>query len=541
MVEVVRSNFKEIFPQIEESVRQCDFIAVDTEFTGLRISDQVKSSLFDDGAERYRKLRRTISQITVSQLGLSIFEKNSKEDKYEVKTFNFFLCPQSFGPVDDRFFCQASSLEFLCKFNFDFNKFIYEGIPHLNEVQEQQIRDHIASKAMFTGLERNLDERAILKICSRVAEWLVGKEEESKLTLQKEDMEGIKMYLLSMELRGRFPTIWTSINREEKCIEIERVDEERRQELEKMETEDQRLQEEKLIENMLGFTRVFRAVKHLKKPLVGHNCMMDLMLIYDKFYRPLPASYKEFKLHFNAMFPRIFDTKHIASTLRREMEKTNLLQYTNLGDLYTDLEGEKGRDLVIHPPAIVHADGFDKYKSAQLPHEAGSDAFMCGFVFLRLAHTLTFKDMKSTEVIPCSFRRYLQTMEVYSNKINIIRATVNNINLAGEDEASNRPELLYVKSRMFKKSLNIDQLAKWFSPYGSVDVKEYSRSTALVAAGNYTCARDILQAFQKHKKIYVTKYSVWRHSPVVRGILWSGVLLSGGIFLLAMLSDEKKT
>lgn len=33
-------------------------------------------------------------------------------------------------------------------------QFIYEGIPHLNDDQEQSVREHIASKAMFTGLER---------------------------------------------------------------------------------------------------------------------------------------------------------------------------------------------------------------------------------------------------------------------------------------------------------------------------------------------------------------------------------------------------
>ncbi|XP_045172310.2 poly(A)-specific ribonuclease PNLDC1-like isoform X2 [Mercenaria mercenaria] len=541
MVEVVRSSFKEQYPLIAENIRKCDFIALDTEFTGLKINEQIKSSLFDDGAERYKKLRKTITQITICQLGLSIFTKDQKENRYGAKTYNFYLYPQSFGPVDERFFCQASSLQFLCKYDFDFNKFIYEGIPHLNDHQEQMIRDHIASKAMFTGLERDLDENAIQKICSKVADWLVNTDEDNKMVLTKNEMERIPMYVLSTELRGRFPGIWTIINKEQKCIEIEKIAADKRQELEISEKSDQRQQEEALLEKMLGFTRIFRLMKQLKKPLLAHNCMMDLMLIYDKFYKPLPVSYTEFKTNLHMMFPKVFDTKHIASSVRREMEETGLVQYTNLGDLYKDLESEKGQELVLHPPAIVHAEGFERYISDVLPHEAGFDAYMCGFVFLRYGHILTFKNTKSSEVIPCMFRRYLQTLENYTNRINIIRATVNHINLEGPDQESRRPELLYVRSRMFKQKLNIDQLAKWFSPYGSVDVKAYGQSRALVATSNYSCARDILRAFKKHNTIYVTKYSVWKHSPVVRGLLWSGVLLTGSVCVLALLSGDKNS
>ena len=43
--------------------------AIDTEFTGLKINEETKSSLFDDAEDRYKKLREIISQITIAQLG----------------------------------------------------------------------------------------------------------------------------------------------------------------------------------------------------------------------------------------------------------------------------------------------------------------------------------------------------------------------------------------------------------------------------------------------------------------------------------------
>ncbi|KAL4223633.1 Poly(A)-specific ribonuclease pnldc1 [Mactra antiquata] len=404
MVEVVKSTFAEQYPLIIEAIKDCDFIALDTEFTGLSVDSEMKPSLFDDGALRYQKLRETASKITMCQLGLSIFSKTSKDNQYEAKTFNFYLYPCSgYGPVDSRFVCQASSLKFLCRYDFDFNKFIYEGVSYVNEVEEKQIRDHI-DVASRIGLERDIDENALQKICSIVANWIVNSEEEVK-KLQKEDMEKIPTFLLNCELRTRFPNIRTTVNKIEKCIEIKKVSAEERLDLETTEVEDEKLYQQNTIEKCLGFARIFRIMKQYKKGL----------------------------------------------------ESTELLQFTSLGQVYTDLESDVGRDLVIHPPTVVHAEGFDRYHNKMVVHEAGFDAYMCGFVFLRIAHILTFKDTPSTDVIPCMFRRYLQSLDDYVNKINVIRASVNNINIGGNDDVSTRPELLYVRSSMLKYKLNIDQ------------------------------------------------------------------------------------
>ncbi|KAH3884679.1 poly(A)-specific ribonuclease PNLDC1-like [Dreissena polymorpha] len=543
MVEVTASNFSEYFSEIEEAIRQCDFIALDTEFTGLKIDDDAnKPSLFDGGAERYAKLRETISKITICQLGISVFRRDQKQTSvYVAKTYNIPLFPRSFGPVDERFVCQASSLQFLCRYKFDFNKFIYEGLSFLNEDQERQVREHIASKAMFTGLERDLDEEALQRICSRVAEWLVSKDNVPVFTLQKSDMESFPLYVLSTELRGRFPTIWTTVDSNLKTIEVQRIDQGEREKRESEELTNQKQQEEQLVQRMLGFTRVFRVMKQCKKPLIGHNNLMDLMLVYDKFHLPLPASYTEFKSQLHAIFPWIYDTKHVIFRMRGAItEDTGLLQKTSLSEIYKELDSDKGRDLVIFPPAVMHAEGHTKYNGDSLPHEAGFDAFMCGFVFLRLAHIKTFKDVKSSEVIPCLFRRYLQSMEEYCNKVNIIRARINNISLDSVDYQSEKPELLFVRSRLMKKRLNIDQLAKWFSPYGNVDIRVFGKNRALAATNNFKCSRDILKAFRGHPTIYVAEYSIWRHSPLVRGILWSGAIVSGGLCILALVGSVKE-
>lgn len=67
-------------------------------------------------------------------------------------------------------------------------------------------------------------------------------------------------------------------------------------------------------EDALGFTRIVTLLSDLKKPLISHNGIMDLMFLYDKFFRPLPDTQGEFKYAINSLFPHIFDTKHMVNT-----------------------------------------------------------------------------------------------------------------------------------------------------------------------------------------------------------------------------------
>jgi poly(A)-specific ribonuclease len=52
----------------------------------------------------------------------------------------------------------------------------------------------------------------------------------------------------------------------------------------------------------------------LQKPIITHNGMLDLMFLLDKFIEPLPDTVGEFKQKINALFPHIYDTKHLVNT-----------------------------------------------------------------------------------------------------------------------------------------------------------------------------------------------------------------------------------
>ena len=68
----------------------------------------------------------------------------------------------------------------------------------------------------------------------------------------------------------------------------------------------------KLLE-FIGFTSIIKLIIESRKPLVGHNCKLDLLYLYQTFIGPLPESYSEFKSLFNSLFPAVYDTRFISS------------------------------------------------------------------------------------------------------------------------------------------------------------------------------------------------------------------------------------
>ena len=160
MCEVTVDNFEELFPAIEEEISSASFVAFDCEFTSLNPDPRqnMKNSLFDNMEERYRKLTTSPLPPLLSQIGLSIFKQlsGSRADQYEARSYNFFVCPRSFASVDHHFACQASSLEFLTRHGFDFNKVFYHGISSLNREQEAKLRADVKEGALFRALDRKL-------------------------------------------------------------------------------------------------------------------------------------------------------------------------------------------------------------------------------------------------------------------------------------------------------------------------------------------------------------------------------------------------
>ncbi len=98
---------------------------------------------------RYAKLRDSSHSYVINQFGLSCFKAEGAA-AYTASTFNFYIFPEPLKDAQQsqsrKFLSDSGSLSFLASQNFDFNKWIYKGIPFL-PARERQRRIQDAVRA----------------------------------------------------------------------------------------------------------------------------------------------------------------------------------------------------------------------------------------------------------------------------------------------------------------------------------------------------------------------------------------------------------
>lgn len=152
---------------------------------------------------------------------------------------------------------------------------------------------------------------------------------------------------------------------------------------------------------MIGFTDVLDLLAASKKPLVGHNLLLDLMQCFEKFYQPLPSRCSEFlhEMHSwlggcngtsgaNRVQGGIYDTKEMVTRAMETVDTfANHLHHTALETVFEALSKSPfhGADIRIKSSSErAGSKSPQKQKQRVQAHQAGYDAFMTGFVFLRV-------------------------------------------------------------------------------------------------------------------------------------------------------------
>ncbi|XP_016008213.2 poly(A)-specific ribonuclease PNLDC1 isoform X1 [Rousettus aegyptiacus] len=423
-MDVGADEFEQNLPLLQELVLGADFVGLDIEFTGLRsnLSHPEQISLFDLPSEWYLKTRQSIQQFTICQIGLSVFSSiEGESNKYVAHSYNFFLFPTTFGILDSEFSFQASSVQFLNQYGFDYNKFLKNGIPYMNEEQEKKIKQNI-----LTGnwkVRSSLDKDQIKVVIHEVTRWLDLAEEGDWMTLP--GITGFQAFEVQLVLRQALPDIWTVL-RDEGVI-VKKVSREHRWYLENTSCDRESCWKEKILLSARGFSVFFQMLVKAQKPLVGHNMMMDLLHLHEKFFRPLPESYDQFKLNIHNLFPVLIDTKNVTKDIWKVTDETlgelNFPRVSNLSEVYEVLNSDSN-PTKNSGPEIIHASKCEKYVETKYPHEAAYDAFLCGSVLLKVAHLLLWRVHGAGSVPEPCFPLYLDALAPYVNQVNLIRAGV---------------------------------------------------------------------------------------------------------------------
>lgn len=212
------------------------------------------------------------------------------------------------------------------------------------------------------------------------------------------------------------------------------------------------------LDQAIGFSRVIDVLSKSKKPVIGHNALLDFVYVFNQFYKPLPGTLAEFKQELVELFPVIYDTKHVA--LRSPLvEKLNYS--TGLSTLFEYMR----EHVKPTPDALLSSDPrFDGYRAALkaegnsdeklLCHEAGFDAFMTGVCFLGLLAHDESGELPEHGAVGSAARltERLREMEASKNQINLMISDEKFLDLANPVQTIDRSRVFRVSSSKRKLS-----------------------------------------------------------------------------------------
>uniref|UniRef100_A0A2K6JY90 Poly(A)-specific ribonuclease PARN n=3 Tax=Rhinopithecus TaxID=542827 RepID=A0A2K6JY90_RHIBE len=175
----------------------------------------------------------------------------------------------------------------------------------------------------------------------------------------------------------------------------------------------------------------------------------------------------EFKEMTTCVFPRLLDTKLMAST----QPFKDIINNTSLAELEKRL-----KETPFNPPKVESAEGFPSYDTAsEQLHEAGYDAYITGLCFISMANYLG--SFLSPPKIHVSARSKL--IEPFFNKLFLMRVMdIPYLNLEGPDLQPKRDHVLHVT---FPKEWKTSDLYQLFSAFGNIQISWIDDTSAFVS------------------------------------------------------------
>lgn len=136
ILQVDKGNLSHNYAEIATAIKYSDFIAIDTEFSGLKYYHDHFPGIFkfDSNQDAYEKMAFVADHYSLFQVGISTYKYSAEKGRYVEQNFSFLIHPAGEEPK----IWNGGSVNFLAKYKFDFNKCFAKGLPifQLNKVED---------------------------------------------------------------------------------------------------------------------------------------------------------------------------------------------------------------------------------------------------------------------------------------------------------------------------------------------------------------------------------------------------------------------
>ncbi|KAL9226959.1 hypothetical protein vseg_002711 [Gypsophila vaccaria] len=469
---VTKWNFKETLCELSTHVKAADFVAIDLEMTGISTSPWRQSFDFDTPQVRYLKLKNSATNFSVLQFGVCPFRWDPLRSSFLAHPHNFYIFPRQELPVDGpshEFMCQTSSIDFLAKYQFDFNACIHDGVSYLSRGQEDAALSRLDSvygnwyhveEVQDVPLVNLADILFSERMKIRLSEWhdslLRTRSAECKLqenvagsnqefvtiffnkrpALRLSGFTSHQLKLIELVTRKHFKDLVFTRAQEDSVLQKLIVYVESDNDKAKLlkEVKDGLLQQAiRKVEAAVGFRHVIDLLSAEKKLIVGHNCFLDMAHVYHKFLGPLPSTVEEFVSNLHKSFPHIIDTKLLLNAdngLQQVMKKASTSLASAFSMMCPELAFKQSSDVGKHPCVKVEVQVDDMRSSnwnSGARHEAGYDAFMTGCVFAQSCSHLGVDFPSKNGAISHNLREYVNLLYLSWNSGDVINLSTGDI------------------------------------------------------------------------------------------------------------------
>ncbi|RCV34027.1 hypothetical protein SETIT_7G129800v2 [Setaria italica] len=484
--QVTRGNLAEALEELRGRVREATFVGLDLEMSGVTSAPWRDTFELDRDDVRYLKLRDSAERFAALQLGVCPFRWDPAKSAFVAYPHNFFIFPRK--ELSDcsshEFLCQTTSIDFLAKYQFDFNTCFREGISYLSRAQEEEALQKLnffhqdrpfSSSATSEGdgdmpLKRTADilftER--MKMNFKVWRDVIISQPDSHLSGNIKCTAGQfqtaffkmrpavilngfsshQLQLIQQVLRKNFRDLvyvctFGEDDTSEKRVVYSDTDEDKIL-LMKDVHEDLLKSREARVKSAIGIRHVIDLLSSERKLIVGHSCFLDIAQVYSKFVGPLPSSIKEFALSIHKIFPHIADTRHLMN-VNQAVQKLMKHKSKSLSSAFSLLcpsshsYAEKPSSL---SPVRIEVGGDETTSSCFVSgakHEAGYDAYMTGCVFAQLC---AYLDVKFEQLSP---QDNLATNNKLQKHINLLSPSWNSGTVLDLSSGQERPDPGYMR------------------------------------------------------------------------------------------------